>query len=123
MSLKTFGITRQRDLNCKLTGLEAKFNRVGRSYSNRVSQNCSFNVIVSGVYVGWNLYNNATIKLADGTWDNLDNLLDGYCQSANMQVVDEKSFCRQRKDNHELGEGGAWVAWTTEWLLFLSLTI
>jgi hypothetical protein len=65
--------------------------------------------IFSGVYVGWNLYNNATIKLADGTWDNLDNLLDGYCQFTNMQVVDEKSFCRRWKcvkDNHKLGEGG-----------------
>ncbi len=50
------------------------------------------------MYVGWNLYNNVTIKPADGTWDNLDNLLDGYCHFANMQVVDEKSFCRRWKN-------------------------
>ncbi len=73
--------------------------------------------------MGWNLYNNATIKLADGTWDNLDNLLDGYCQSANMQVVDEKSFCRRCKCVIEriITNWGrrAWVARATEWLSFL----
>jgi hypothetical protein len=75
--------------------------------------------------VGRNLYNNATIKPADGTWDNLDNLLDGYCQFANRQVGDEKSFCRRWKCVKEKiitnWERGAWVAWTTEWLSFLSL--